>query len=111
MRELVEILIPIAFFSAVAVVICFITVYNYRTKKEILEKGGNIELPRKRFPLLEIGLAILGIGLGLVASSIVKASNLPAESKDLLIGACILLFGGGGLISAFFIRRNLDEKK
>lgn len=110
-QRFVEIFVPIAFFALVVLVVYFVSKFNYQTKKAILDKGGNIELTRKRFPFLEIGLTILGVGLGLGMSVIPQSSNLPEDSKDLLIGACILLFGGGGLVSAFFIRKRLDEKK
>jgi hypothetical protein len=39
------------------------------------------------------------------------SSNLSKEIKELLIGAFTLLFGGVGLVSAFFIRIRLEEKK
>jgi len=103
--------VPITFFALIAFVVYFTTKFNYQTKKEILDKGGNIELTKKKFPFLEIGLTVLGIGLGLAISVFPQSSNLSEESKGLLIGACILLFGGGGLVAAFFIRRRLDEKK
>lgn len=109
--SLVDIFVPISFFALIVLVVYFTAKFNYKTKKAILDKGGKIELDRKRFPFLEIGLTILGIGLGLAISVIPQSSSLPEDSKDLLIGACILLFGGAGLVSAFFIRKRLDEKR
>jgi len=111
MTALEGIFVPIAFFALIVLVVFFIAKYNYQIKKAILDKGGSIELTKKRFPFLEIGVTILGIGLGLGFSVIPQSSNLPEGSKGLLIGACILLFGGLGLVSAFFIRRRLDENK
>jgi hypothetical protein len=111
MEHLVEILVPIAFFALIVLVVYFSSKFNYQIKKAILDKGGNIEVVKKKFPFLEIGLTILGIGLGLAVSVFPQTSNLPGDSKDLLTGASILLFGGGALISAFFIRKKLDEKK
>jgi hypothetical protein len=111
MASLVEIFVPIAFFALIVLVVYFTSKFNYQTKKAILDKGGNIELAKKKFPFLEIGLTVLGVGLGLAISVIPQASNLPEDSKDLLIGACVLFFGGGGLVSAFYIRKRLDEKK
>lgn len=108
---LVPMLVPIAFFALIVLVVYFIAKYNYQIKKAIIDKGGNIEYKKRKFPFLEIGLTILGIGLGLAFAVIPQSSNLPEESKDLLVGACVLLFGGGGLISAFFIRKKIDEKK
>ncbi len=109
--ELVEIFVPISFFALIVLVVYFTAKFNYQTKKAILDKGGNIELAKKRFPFLEIGLTIIGVGLGLALSVFPESSNLSEDSKGFLIGACILLFGGAGLVSAFFIRNRLDEKK
>lgn len=111
MEHLVETLVPLAFFASIVLVVYFTSKYNYQIKKEILEKGGDIKLAKKKFPFLEIGLIILGIGLGLAASVFPQSSDLPEDSKGLLVGACVLLFGGGGLVSAYLIRRNLDGKK
>lgn len=111
MSHLVEILVPLAFFALIVLVVFFTTKYNYKIKKAILEKGGNIELVKRKFPFLEIGLTILGIGLGLAVAVIPQSLNLPEDSKGLLIGACVLLFGGGGLVSAFFLRKKVDEKR
>jgi len=108
--ELAGILITIAFFALIVLVVYFVTKYNYQVKKAILDKGGNIELAKRNFPFLEIGLTIIGVGLGLAISVIPQSSNLHGDSKDLLIGACILFFGGVGLVSAFFIRKKIDEK-
>ncbi len=111
MTSLVEIFVPVSFFALIVLVVYFTTKYNYQIKKAIIDKGGDIEIAKKKFPFLEIGLTILGVGLGLAISVIPQSSNLSEDSKDLLIGACILLFGGAGLVSAFFIRKKLDEKK
>lgn len=108
--ELAEISITIAFFALIVLVVYFITKYNYQVKKAILDKGGSIEKVKRKAPFLESGLTIIGIGLGLAIAVIPQTSQLPGDSKDLLTGACILLCGGGGLVSAFFIREKLDDK-
>ncbi|MCG8702175.1 MAG: hypothetical protein MI922_29245 [Bacteroidales bacterium] len=109
--SLVEILVPVAFLALVFLITYFALKYNYQLKKAILEKGGTVELNKRKFPFLEIGLTVFGIGFGLVVSAMLQSLNIPNNSKELLVGACILLFGGAGLVSAFFIRKNLDEKK
>lgn len=111
MEAILDKIVAIAFFALVGIVVYFTVKYNYQIKKAILDKGGDIALSKKEFPFLEIGLTLLGVGLGLALSVFPESSNLPEDSKGLLIGACILVFGGGGLVSAFFIRKRLDEKK
>jgi hypothetical protein len=110
MQHLAEIFVPITFFALIGLILYFTLKYNYQIKKTILEKGGSIEVTKKRFPLLEIGLSLIGLGLGLAVSVIPQSTNLPDDSKGLLIGACILLFGGLGLISAFIIRRRIEKQ-
>ncbi len=110
-QNLAEIFIPVSFFALIILVVYFTSKFNYQTKKAILEKGGKIELHKRKFPFLELGLTILGIALGLAFAVIPQSLNLSEDAKGLLIGASILFFGGLGLISAFFIRRRLDEKK
>jgi len=110
MEELVEIFVPIAFFAMLVLIVYFTARYNHQTKMAILEKGGNLDMTKKRFPFLEIGLTLLGVGLGLIISLILQSFNIAEGSKDMLTGACILIFGGAGLISAFFIRRKLEKQ-
>jgi hypothetical protein len=109
--EVVEMFVPIAFFAMIVLLVYFTSKYNYQTKKALLEKGVNIELTKRRFPFLEIGFTAIGIGLGLALAVFPLASNLSEESKGLLIAAFTTLFGGVGLVTAFLIRRRLDEKK
>ena len=111
MNELEDIFIPLAFFASVVLIVFFTVKYSHKTKMAILEKGGSLDTTKKKLPFLEIGLILLGIGLGLIISFILQSFNLAKESKDLLTGACVLLFGGAGLVSAFFIRRKIEKQQ
>jgi hypothetical protein len=110
MHNLAEIFVPVSFFALIGLIVYFTLKYNYQIKQTILEKGGSIEVTRKKFPLLEIGLTIIGLGLGLGVSVIPQSTNLPDDSKGLLIGACILLFGGLGMVSAIIIRSRIEKQ-
>jgi hypothetical protein len=110
MKSLAEIFVPITFFALVFLIVYFTSKFNYEIKKTILEKGGNIEITKKKFPFLEIGLTVLGVGIGLAVSVIPQSSNLPEDSKNLLVGASILIFGGLGLVSAFYIRKRIEKQ-
>ena len=110
MEQLTGILVPITFFALIGIVVFFTLKYNYQIKKALIDKGGEIDLTKRKFPFLEIGLTLFGIGLGLAVSVIPKSSNLPEVSQNLLIGACILIFGGLGLVSAFIIRRRIEKQ-
>ena len=110
MDRLAEVFVPIAFFAAIVLIVYFTARYSHQTKKAILEKGGNIEITKKKFPFLEIGLTLLGVGLGLAIAALPQSFDISTDVQGLLIAACILLFGGAGLVSAFFIRRKLEKQ-
>ena len=65
-------------------------------------------------PLLICGL-LIGIGLGLLVVVIIQKYNYVSFQDDYyylsaLYGSCVLLFGGLGLLSAFFLERALKKK-
>ena len=104
--------VPYAFFIMLACIVFVVSKYSYQTKKAIVENGGTLDQhPRKKAPFLEIGFIVLGVGLGLVLSVLPQSMDIPDEAKDSLVGACVLVCGGAGMISAFFIRRKLDADK
>ncbi|MFV0554516.1 MAG: hypothetical protein ACK5LR_07405 [Mangrovibacterium sp.] len=108
---LTGILVPLAFFALVVLVVFFIAKYQYQTKKALLEVGRDVKQSSKPFPFLELGMMVAGIGLGLVVAMLMQGLCTSQDMADTLMGACVLLFGGAGLVSAFFIRRKIDEKK
>ncbi len=109
-NHLTEILVPIGAFSMLVLIVYFFTRYQYLTKKAIIEKGIDFDFSgqKKKFKALETGFAILGVGLGLVIAALLQGTTLPTDTKDLLTFALPLLFGGIGLVSAFFIRKKLE---
>jgi len=109
--DLVGLFVPLSFFALIVLVVFFTSKYNYQTKKAILEHGGNIETKKKKFPVWEIGLTTIGLGVGLAVSVLPQMSDLPEEPKGLLVTACILLFGGLGLISSIFIKKRFEKKE
>lgn len=56
--------------------------------------------------LMHIGGILIGLGVGLMASSVFTLMDLNENTADLLIWGTIVLFGGFGLIVAHL----LDEK-
>lgn len=70
---------------------------------------------------IRIGCLLIGIGLGVLVSSIVKLSLLSTVHADNLRGffntfdtmylASSAFFGGIGLVVAYFIERNYTDKK
>lgn len=71
------------------------------------------------FSALKSGLLLLGIGLGLLSAFIIccyvfpgytAGNNSAWQQSNIVYGACILLFGGIGLLVAFLIEMNIHKK-
>ncbi len=70
---------------------------------------------------LKGGCLMLGIGLGLLVGFLVSYNMLPDygirrnhqawEVAGIIYGACTLLFGGAGLVTAFIIEMKLGKKE
>lgn len=106
-------------------------------KKErlmLIEKMGEIEAMPK-FPLprlhgnlsfsssaLKIGCLMLGMGMGLLVGYLICYLTIPSylnsknfydyhEIISLIYGACVLGFGGAGLVAAFITELKLNRKQ
>lgn len=75
------------------------------------------------FSALKIGCLLLGMGLGLLIGFIICTSSVPGyldknmddwhvyrETVSLVYGACVLVFGGIGLVAAFITELKLSKK-
>ncbi len=105
-----EALIPISFFALVLLIVYFTARFRYKLKKSIIEKGDTVEFPKSRFPLLEVGITILGFGVGMLAGSFVMMLQDSFEMAPMTAAALIFLFSAAGMIVAFFVRRRLDDR-
>ncbi len=75
------------------------------------------------FSALKLGCLLTGMGLGLFLGYLLCLTTIPnypidgfdnrvtRETISLIYGACVLGFGGVGLIIAFFIELKLNKKK
>lgn len=75
------------------------------------------------FSALKIGCLLVGMGLGLLIGFIICTSSIPGyldkdvgnwrvyrETASLVYGACVLVFGGIGLITTFIAELKLSKK-
>ena len=111
MEEEIGAFIPIAIFAMVVLIVFFSAKYRYQTRKAIIEKGNNIEFPKRKYYFLEFGGIMVGIGLGLALAALVQSSGLNNGTKLMMSFALPSFFGGLGLIVAYFIRRKLEKKE
>ena len=71
------------------------------------------------FSTLKCGCLLLGIGIGLLLGYLICATTIPGFLEDkvayyrlpsLVFGACVLLMGGLGLLTAFVIELKINKK-
>lgn len=106
--ETLENIIVLFFVFGSGVLVIFIVVrYNYLLKKDLAAKG--IVPTRVRISYSEIACIVVGIGIGLGASSIFTVMSLSEDTMDLLIWAVTLMGGGLGLFAAHFIRQKIER--
>ncbi|SEJ25128.1 hypothetical protein SAMN05216327_107351 [Dyadobacter sp. SG02] len=103
MQSLETIFLSIAIFGSGVLVIFIIAKYSYLTKKVFAEKGMTGSVNRMSYA--EIACIVIGIALGLGASSVFTTIDLPEDAMDMLVYATILAGAGLGLLGAHFIRK------
>ncbi len=109
MEATISELVPFALFTMVVLIVYFSVKYRYQTRKAIIEKGGNIEFPKRKFYFLEMGGVLLGVGLGLAIAALVHSSSMNQETKLMMSFALPTFFGGLGLVIAYNIRRKIGK--
>lgn len=103
MENLETIFVSISIFGSGVLVIFIIAKYTYMTKKVFAEKG--MEDKTSKMSYSEMACIVIGIALGLGASSVFTVMDLSEDTMDMLIYATILVGGGLGLLCAHFIRK------
>ncbi len=101
-----EVIFGIAFFAFITTVIFIIARYTYLIRRTMAENGLKPTKALRKARPFHIGGILIGLGLGLIASSVFTLMELSENTADLLIWGTIVLFGGFGLIVAHL----LEEK-
>ena len=101
-----EVIFGIAFFAFITTVIFIIARYTYLIRKTMAENGLQATKILTKARLIHFGGILIGLGLGLMVSSVFTLMELSENTADLLIWGTIVLFGGLGLIVAHL----LEEK-
>ncbi|MEM1257270.1 MAG: hypothetical protein AAGH81_01990 [Bacteroidota bacterium] len=90
-------------------IVFIIAKYTYLVKKAMMDRGLTSETPYGKLRYLDLGCIVLGLGIGLMVSSIFTTMDLSEDTMDLLVWGTILIFGSIGLVLAHFIRRKLGS--
>lgn len=114
-----EILIPISFFGAVFGMVYVYLTTRHRERIALIEKGASPEVFKNTFSgswssklssfTLKLGLASVGIALGIISGSILFAI-IPGLQEEVAMFSMIFLFGGSAMIASYFLERKLAQK-
>ena len=78
----------------------------------------NFAIPSTSFSALKLGSLLAGMGLGLLIGYLICATTMPNYFEEhymnglasVIYGACVLLFGGLGLLMAFIAELKISKK-
>ena len=99
----------IGLIAAAVIIVYIIAKYAYLTRKAQAEHGyTRKEASPTRY--LEWGAIALGVGLGVVVAALLSNLHLSEDTMDLLILGTIIVFGGAGLLGAYYIQKGLGNR-
>lgn len=108
MVEIVELLVPIAFFASVLLGLYFFLRYRNTERLALIEKAADPKMFKSsipKFPWQKVGLLLTGLGIGVLVGSFLQGSVGMLEDTGIVFS--MLIFGGLAMILA----AKLDDKK
>lgn len=109
MESTKDLLMGLGMLTGIVSIVFIIARYTYLIKKAMIDRGLTSGASGRKLRYLDIGSIIIGLGIGLMVSSIFTMMDLSEDTMDLLVWGTILIFGSIGLIAAHFIRRKLGS--
>ena len=108
---LTEILFPISFFALIFGIVYIFLMTRNRERLALIEKGADAKLfktggkSHAGVIVLNIALLAIGIGIGVLLGYVMETQGMDDE---VAYPAMIFLWGGIGLLAAWFINRKLN---
>ena len=109
-----EVLVPIVFFALVFGIIYIAISARNKERMALIEKGAEASIFNQGKSkgsgkwALKLGVLSICIALGVLIGSLLVSAGMDDETA---YPAAIFLFGGGGLVAAFFISRKVSGEK
>ena len=114
MEDLVEIIVPVVMFLVIFGI--FYLYFNSRNKERLalIEKGADASIfygeksERTGKWVLTVGILAIGVAVGVLIGYLLESAGM---NDDTAYPASIFLFGGIGLVVAYFLGRRINGKK
>ncbi len=111
---LTEILVPLSFFALVFGIVYMFLMTRNRERLALIEKGADAKLFKTGSSfksgvlVLNIALLAIGVGIGVLLGALLEETGM---DEEVAYPAMIFLWGGIGLLAAWFINRKLNSAK
>ncbi|WP_422860740.1 hypothetical protein ACOKFD_07875 [Flagellimonas sp. S174] len=109
MQSTQDLIMGLGMMVGLVTIVFILAKYTYLVKKAMMDRGLTSKTPYGKFRYLDIGCIVLGLGVGLMVSSIFTTMDLSEDTMDLLVWGTILIFGSIGLVLAHYTRRKLGS--
>lgn len=109
MKNFEEIIGGLVIVAGAVTIVYLLAKYTYLIKKVQAEHGVTPAQSTSKTKYLDIGCIVLGLGLGVLTSSLYTQLDYTEDTIDLLAWGTILIFGGLGLLAAHYVRNKLEK--
>ena len=113
--EQLGILVPIFMFVGLFTMLIFLRKYENDERMAMIEKGMDPGISRRNngFRTLRLSLMFIGVGIGLLLGFIIQSSTEIANEGMItaIYFSTILIFGGSGLLLAYFINNRKNRQQ
>ncbi|MFY0625475.1 MAG: hypothetical protein JXR07_04215 [Reichenbachiella sp.] len=106
----VEIVVPVVLFLSVAAVLIVYRKFANEERLALIDKGSDAKIfqsDSNAKPALRFSLLLIGAGLGILMGNILSGMFREEEAAYF---SMIFLFGGFGLLTAYFIEKKSNDK-
>ena len=109
-----EIIVPIVFFALVFGIVYIAISARNKERMALIEKGADASIFNQEKTkgsgkwALKLGILSIGVALGVLIGSLLVSAGM---DDDTAYPAAIFLFGGAGLVAAFFISKKVSGEK
>ncbi|OQY05889.1 MAG: hypothetical protein B6I20_00285 [Bacteroidetes bacterium 4572_117] len=107
----VGILVPISLFASIVLILYLFFSTRNKERLALIEKGADANLFKSKlrpFPVLKLGMFIIGIGLGILFGNIVAVNSSLEEPTSYF--SMIFLFAGTSLVISHLLEKKSKDE-
>ena len=110
-----EIIVPVVFFALVFGIVYIALSARNKERMALIEKGAEASIFNQGKTrtgsgkwVLKLGIVIIGVAIGVLIGYLMESGGM---DEDVAYPASIFLFGGAGMVAAYFVGKKVDADK